>query len=178
MIGQPIDRLIVCQHGFAKLCRSDKPTFARILNQRIFTRPPAERVVVEILLLVEEFSLLPKSATDGLVRIFHPLAFVLRGDISELAIRSDRTEQVWALTRLKPFLLAHQHLVVHLTKRRCLMNHSRSTLCRHEICAHHLPVECLFGPALEFTRLVQMVFRVVVKGRSIPHPQQFTATAS
>ena len=52
MLGQPSYFGVVLQHRIAEGGRADEPTFARVLDQRVLACPPAERVVVNILLLM------------------------------------------------------------------------------------------------------------------------------
>ena len=62
----------------------------RILNERILFGPPAERIVVEVLLLVEEQPALLQIADDVLVAVFDPAAAAVFGAfVGEFAVGSD-----------------------------------------------------------------------------------------
>ena len=54
VLGQPVDLALLASICVFELRRADEPTLARILDQRIFFGPPAERIVVQVLFLMEE----------------------------------------------------------------------------------------------------------------------------
>ena len=64
VLGQPVDLLVVGQHLVFELRRADEPALARILDQRIFFGPPAERILVQVLLLMIEQPAMPQLARD------------------------------------------------------------------------------------------------------------------
>ena len=64
VLRQPMDEAVVGQHLVAELRRADEPALPRILDERIFLGPPAERVVVQVLFLVEEQAAALQVADD------------------------------------------------------------------------------------------------------------------
>ena len=54
VLRQPIDVPVVIQHLLFELAGFDKPTSPRILDERIFFGPPAERIFVAIFFAVKE----------------------------------------------------------------------------------------------------------------------------
>ena len=61
---QPVDLTVVGQHLVFVLGGTHEPALARILNQRIFFSPPAEWIVVKILLAVEQQATVLQIADD------------------------------------------------------------------------------------------------------------------
>ena len=105
VIWKPSDLGIVLQHHVSESGGTNEPTLARILNQGIFARPPAERIVVNILLLVPQQSPLSEGSGDGSVRILDPSPRIVRSLIREFAIGSDCANQRGALSvsKSRPF---------------------------------------------------------------------------
>ena len=67
--------------------RADEPALARILNERILFGPPAERIVVDVLLLMKQQPALFQIADDVLVAIFDPAAAAVFGAfVGEFAV--------------------------------------------------------------------------------------------
>ena len=54
VLGQPVDVLVVVQHLLLELAGFDEPTPPRILDERIFFSPPAERIFVAIFFAVKQ----------------------------------------------------------------------------------------------------------------------------
>ena len=96
MAREPVDLLVVGQHIVLMLGRANEPALARVLNQRIVVRSPAERILVLVLVQQVEFAFFFQAACDGLVAIFDPLAFVVGSFRGELAVGSNRTDQFGA----------------------------------------------------------------------------------
>ena len=93
VLRQPIDFGVVGQHLVAEPRRADEPALARILDERVLLRPPAERIVVQILFLMEEQPAALQVADDVLVAVLDPAALVVGRFRGELAIGTDRTDQ-------------------------------------------------------------------------------------
>ena len=90
MLRQPVDLLVVGKHLVLELRRTDEPAPPRILNQWVFLRPPAKRIVVDVLFLVIEQSAGFQVAGDVLVAILYPASAAIVGSfISELAVGTD-----------------------------------------------------------------------------------------
>ena len=64
VLGEPVDLGVVGEHLVLELGRADEPALARVLDERIFFGAPAERVVVDVLFLVEEQAALLQVADD------------------------------------------------------------------------------------------------------------------
>ena len=78
MFGQPVDLPVVGDHLVLELGGSDEPAFARILDQRILFGSPAERIVVQVLVLKEQRPLGPKLAADITIGLLDPTALGTR----------------------------------------------------------------------------------------------------
>ena len=115
---QPTDFLIVLKHGLTERSRSDEPTFARILNERIFACSPAEWIIVQVLFLVPEFAFVAKTPSNGFIGILDPNPFVVRSFVGESAIRGNRTEQWRLILGCESCLLANKYFVVSFAERR------------------------------------------------------------
>ena len=76
MFRQPIDLLVVGQH-WSLNCVVRMNQLLAELNQRVLVRPPAERVLVQILFLVEQQAALPQFATDVLIGLFNPASLII-----------------------------------------------------------------------------------------------------
>ncbi len=72
--GSQLILRVVREHLVLELRRADEPALARILDQRIFFGPPAERIVVKVLLLMEQQAALLQIADDVLVAVLDPAA--------------------------------------------------------------------------------------------------------
>ena len=94
VLGQPVDPAVVGQHLFLEGGCADEPAFAGILDQRVLFRPPAERIIVHVLLLVEEHAFGLQLADDVAVAVFDPAALVLGNLRSEPAIWSNRAKKL------------------------------------------------------------------------------------
>ena len=70
---------------------------ARILDQRIFFRPPAERIIVQVLLLMEQQPSALQLADDVAVAVFDPAALIVGRFGGELAVRGDRSRSAAGL---------------------------------------------------------------------------------
>ena len=97
MLRQPVDAAVVRQHLFLEGGRADEPAFSRILDQRILFGPPAERIIVQILLLMEEQALGFQVADDVAVGLFDPAAFEFGRFVGERAVGSDGANERRAL---------------------------------------------------------------------------------
>ena len=67
-----VDLLVVLQHRVLELRRADEPALTRILDQRILIGTPTERIVVQVLLLVEHQSAFLQVTRQRLIGVFHP----------------------------------------------------------------------------------------------------------
>ena len=94
VVRQPIDLLVVGEHLIFELRRSHEPALTRILDERIFIGPPAEGVLVDVLLLVIKQPPLFQVAADVLVAILYPAALIIGRLVSELAIGADGADQL------------------------------------------------------------------------------------
>ena len=113
---------------FASICvfelrRADEPALARILDQRIFLGPPAERIVVQVLLLMEQQAALLQLADDVLVGILDPAALIVGRFGGELAVgRRRRRSAAGPAPSTKRACSSMQHVVVDFAERWRLMN--------------------------------------------------------
>ena len=105
MARQPIDLLVVGDHLIFRLFRSNKPAFARILDQRILVGSPTERVFVLVLFLMVQLALVFEHSSDWLVGVFDPLAFELWHIAGELAVGRNGADHLRAFAHFEPLLL-------------------------------------------------------------------------
>ena len=118
VLGQPVDPGVVGEHLLAELARADKPALSGILDQRIVVGPPAERIVVDILLLVHEQMTRPQVAGDVAVALLHEPAAPHGEGVGEAAVGGDAVDERRPSPLGEPCLLGGQHRVVDLAEGR------------------------------------------------------------
>ena len=141
VLRQPVDPAVVGQHLLLEGRGADEPALARILDQRVFFGPPAERIVVDVLLLVEQHALGLQLADDVAVAVLDPAALVLGRFGGERAVGGDGADQRRALAVDEPGLLGLEHVEVHLAERRGLVDDARAGVDGDEIGRHDPPCQ-------------------------------------
>ena len=99
VLRQPVDAAVVGQHLLLEGRGADEPALARILDQRVFFGPPTERIVVNVLLLVEQLAFGLHLADDVAVAVLDPAALVFGRFGGERAVGGDRADQRAGLRR-------------------------------------------------------------------------------
>ena len=79
MLREPVDLSIVGEHRLLELARANEPTPPRILDQRIVVGPPAKRIVVQVLFLMEQQMTTLEIALNVLVAVLDPTTLVVGG---------------------------------------------------------------------------------------------------
>src|SRR5689334_7863665 len=141
---QPVDLLVVGEHLILELRRANEPTLTRVLNQRIFIGTPAERIVVDVLLLVIELAFLFEAASNFFVTFFYPAAFVVGRFSGEFTIRTDRTDQLRPLAIDEAGLLLQEQIKVDFAERRGFVYSPSSAIDRHKVGCCYPPSNMLF----------------------------------
>ena len=149
VLRQPVDAAVVGEHLLFELRGADEPALPRILDQRILFGPPAERVFVQILLLVEQQPAAAQLARDVFVGFLDPAAGVVGRFGGEAAIGSDGADQLGPFARLEAADLGLQHLEVDLAEGRRLVHDARAAVDGDELGRHHAPGNVLPAADLE-----------------------------
>ena len=139
VLRQPVDAAVVLEHLLLEGGGADEPTLARILDQRVFFRPPTERIVVDVLLLVEERPFGLHLADDVAVAVLDPAALVFGRFGGERAVGGDRADQRRAFALDEPGLLGLEQLEVDFAEGRGLVDDARAGVHRDEIRRHDPP---------------------------------------
>ncbi len=175
---EPVDFLVVFQHIVTKPGRANEPAFPWILDERIFVCTPAEWVFVLILFLQVELSLFLQTAHDRFVSIFDPFAFEVWSFRCKFPVGADGANQLRAFLVLESILFSLQQFVVDFTKRRCLMNCTRSAFRRDKVSRRDSPRNVLGTAVLQLASFLTKCFVVVVKWWLIAQPYQFRTLTS
>ena len=94
VLRQPVDFGVVGEHLVLEFARLDEPALARILDERIFFGPPAERVVVDVLFVMKEEATLLEIVDDVFVAVFDPAAAAVFGTfVGEFAVGADAVDE-------------------------------------------------------------------------------------
>src|SRR5262249_52331289 len=78
VLRQPIDLLIVLELSLLELRRANEPALRGVLDQRVLVRPPAEGILVHVLLLMVEQAAMPQVAGDVAIGLLDPAALKVR----------------------------------------------------------------------------------------------------
>ena len=104
VFGQPANLAIVGEHPILELGRANEPALAGILDQGVVFCPPAERILVEVLLAHQQQARFAQLEYQILVRVFDPPSLVVRHFAGEAPVRAHRAEQRGTFMLLKPRL--------------------------------------------------------------------------
>ena len=167
VLWQPVDPGVVGQHRLAKLARADKPALPRILDERIIVGPPAERVVVDILLLVNEQAAGPQVAGDVAVALLHEPSAPHRKSVGERAVGRDGVDECRPRTVGKAGLLGYEHGVVHLAEGRRDVDDAGAGVGGDEVGGDHPPRRRLAAAGLEQGRGRHARWSIAVEGRQV-----------
>ncbi len=138
MLGKPVDLRVVGEHRLAELAGADKPAGAGVLDQRVVVSPPAEGIVVEVLLLMHQEPAVAEITADVAVAFLHESTTHGRELICEGSVRSDAVEQGWHFA-LEPLAFGEKHAIVDLAKGGGNMDDTRARVGRHEVSRDHPP---------------------------------------
>jgi hypothetical protein len=139
VVGEPVHLLVVGEQVLAKPAGADEPALPRILDQRILVGPPAEGIVVDILLLMDEQPAGPEIAGDVAVAVLDEPPRAHREGVGKGAVGGHGIEELRPLAGSEPGLLAHEHAVIHLAEGRGDVDHAGSGVGGHEVGRHHPP---------------------------------------
>ena len=155
VIGEPLDGPVVGDGLVLECGGADVPGRAGVLDERIAVGPPAEGVVVPVLLGVDEEALVLEVVLDLLVAVFDPTPGVAIEAVDEGAIGLYRTKE------RQPCVVPQQAamgFVVVFAKSRREVDDSSAGIERHEVGGDHSPdgrgSDAVFGALVPLASLV------------------------
>ena len=158
VLGEPIDLGVVGEHLVLELGRFDEPALARVLDERIFFGSPAERVVVDVLFLVEEEAALLEVADDVFVAIFDPAAAAVVGAfVGEFAVGADAVDERRAFAVDEIFLLLREDFVVVFAEGWRDVYEAGAAVGRDEVAGNDSPREWLRSATERLLELAGLV---------------------
>ena len=173
MLWQPVDLLIVGQHLVFELGRTNEPTLARVLDQRIVIGSPAKRIVVQVLLLKVQQPAFLQFSNHRFVGVFDPHPFKVGHQLGKHPVGRNGTEQFGPLATFILSLLFDQQLIVDFAKRWSLVDRTTTALGRHKIGTGDSPIQMLFSAIAKRTLLVAVILVEIIERRGIPFTDQF-----
>ena len=172
---EPVDFGVVREHLVDELRRFDEPALARVLNERVVRRAPAERIIVQVLFEVEQNPAFFEVARNVFVAFLDPAAFVIGRRVGEFPVGGDGADQVRALTVDEARLLLDEKIVVDFAERRSFVNEPGSGVGRNEERRANAPSEVVFAAVFEGALLVAERFVIIVERRDVTLAEQVFA---
>ena len=112
-------------------------------RQRVLFSAPTERIIVHILLLMEEQSTTTHVAHEVLVGLLDPTAGIVWCFAGEISVWPHRADKFRSVAIHKACLFSDQYVVVNFAERGRLVHDSRATIDGHELCWHNSPSDVL-----------------------------------
>src|SRR6476620_3257591 len=105
-----MDLLVILDHPLFVLRRANEPAPARILDQRILIRTPTEGILMQILFEMIKEASSAQLAGDVLIALFDPAPLIVWSFGGELAVRTDRADQLGPFTRHESRLFGDEQI--------------------------------------------------------------------